>query len=315
MIHSGRFGFVGRRLLQAIPLTLVLLLLVFAMLKVVPGDPAMQVAGPRASAATLQAIRVQLGLDQPVWEQFLHYLGRIATGDFGTTATGSTKVGTLIASGAPVTLVLLAVSTVFTVLIAGATALLAARRPDGLVDRMINVMAAFGVGVPTFWLGIVLLAGVALPTGAFPIGGWGDTPATVLRAAVLPALALSVSVAPVLMASLRSGIVEARRSEYHAAAQAAGVRGWKLTRGFVLRNAAVPPVSLLAALTTLLLSGAVVVESTFGLPGLGLSLTQAAQNRDFNVIQGLTLVFSLAVVVVNLVGDVLVAFLDPRVMV
>jgi peptide/nickel transport system permease protein len=283
------------------------------MLKLVPGDPARQVAGPRASEEQIEKIREQLGLNDPLPTQFLSYLSRISHGDFGNTASGTLQVSDVIRANAPVTALVLTVSIMFTVLIAVPLAIWASRRPNRIVDRGLQVLATFGVGIPAFWMGIVLLVVVALPTGAFPTGGWGATPAEQLRAAVLPALTLSIGVAPILFASLRAAIIDVKRSDYYSAARAAGIEGSRLIRQFVLRNAAVPPVALLAALTTILLSGVVVVESTFGLPGLGLTLVEGAQKRDFNMVQGLTFVFTVCVVGVNLLGDVLIAILDPRV--
>jgi peptide/nickel transport system permease protein len=310
---TGRFGFVGKRLLQTPFLILVVLLAVFLMLKMVPGDPARQVAGPRASEETIQAVRESLGLDQPLWQQFARYVGRVLQGDFGTTANGGVAVRDVISSGASVTMTVLGLTALFSIVISVVLAVIATRRPNGIVDRVVQIAATFSIGIPTFWLSIVLLATVALPTGWFPVGGWGETPAEHFRSAVLPALALSAAVSPILLASLRSSILEVRQADYYTAARAAGLEGHQLLRKVVLRNAALPPVALLAALMTVLLSGAVVVESTFGLPGLGLSLVQGAQRRDFNVVQGLTIVFAVAVVIVNLLGDLLIAILDPRV--
>jgi ABC-type dipeptide/oligopeptide/nickel transport system permease component len=310
---SHRFAFIGKRIVQTIPLLLVVLVAVFSMLKLVPGDPARQVAGPRASEAQIAVVREQLGLNESLPAQFFGYLSRIVHGDLGMTANGALHVSDVIRQNAPVTALVLSITIVFTALIAIPLAMLASHRPNGVIDRGLQVMATFGVGIPTFWMGIVLLAVVALPTGAFPTGGWGDTFAEQLRASTLPALALSISVAPILFASLRSSIIEVKRSDYYTAARAAGVEGSRLIRKFVLRNAAVPPIALLAALTTILLSGVVVVEATFGLPGLGQTLVEGAKKRDFNVVQGLTLLFTVCVVGVNLLGDVLIAIVDPRV--
>lgn len=309
----NRFAFVGKRFLQTIPLLLLVLVAVFSMLKLVPGDPARQVAGPRASEAQINAIREQLGLNDSLPAQFLNYLSRVLQGDLGRTSNGALQVSEVIRENAPVTALVLTVTIVFTLLIAIPLGMLASRRPNGLVDRGLQIMATFGVGIPAFWMGIVLLATVALPTGVFPTGGWGDTPAEQVRASILPALALSITVAPILFASLRSAIIEVKSSDYYTAARAAGIEGSRLVRHFVLRNAAVPPIALLAALTTILLSGVVVVEATFGLPGLGQTLVEGAKKRDFNVVQGLTLIFTMCVVGVNLLGDVLIAAIDPRV--
>lgn len=310
---GGRYGFIWKRLLNTVPVVLVVLVATFILLKLVPGDPAVAVAGPRASPAAIAAVRERLGLDRPVWEQFGSYVGDVATGDLGTSATSGVKVRDIIGQNSSVTLWVVAGGTLVAILISVPAALAAARRPGSAVDRAVRMGALLTLTVPPFWVGILLLSFLAVRTGWFPIGGWPDDPVGRFRSTVLPALTLGLALSPVLIRSLRASLVEVLGAEHVVAARAAGVSGRDLTRRFVLRNAVVPTVALLATTVGYLLFGTVLVEATFGLPGLGQTMIQAAVTRDFPVVQGLTLVFGMGTVLVNLVGDVALAALDPRI--
>lgn len=291
----------------------VVLLCSFALLAFVPGDAARQVAGPRASEERVEQIRRQLGLDQNVFVQMWRYLGRLVRGDFGTTANGSARVGALMRENAPVTIWLLVGSLLLTAIGSLLLAVAAVRRPGGFVDRLVVVSGTVGLALPSFWLGIVLLIAVARPTGWFPIGGWGETWGEQLRAIVLPCVTLAISLIPIITRSLRTSMLEVLSSDYIAAGRSVGLRGWGLFRHFVLRNALVPSVALFASMTGAVLSGTVLVEATFGLPGLGQMMVSGAVNRDLNIVQGLTVVFAFGVVAANIVGDLVVAALDPRI--
>jgi peptide/nickel transport system permease protein len=311
----GRYAFVGRRLLQTVPVVLVVLVATFALLQLVPGDPASAVAGPRASKAAIEHVRADLGLDQPVHVQFAKYVTHVARGDLGNSPISGVPVTTIIRENAPVTLWVLATGSLMAVVMSVSAALIAARRPDGLGDRVVRMGSLLTLTVPPFWVGILLLSFVAARTGWFPIGGWPDGTVDRLRTVTLPAITLGLALAPVLVRSLRASILDVVGADHVVAARAAGVEGWTLTRRFVLRNAVVPTVALLATTMGYLLFGAVLVEATFGLPGLGQTMVQAAVTRDFRVVQGLTLVFALGTVTVNLLGDVALAALDPRIQV
>jgi ABC-type dipeptide/oligopeptide/nickel transport system permease component len=308
-----RYLFILRRAGQALVALLVILIAVFLMLEFVPGDPARQVAGPRASEETVAKVREALGLDQPLPVQFGLYLERLVHGDLGATINSGIPVVDLIANAAPVTFTVVALAVAITLLIASGLTGLSTRRPGSTTDRATQFLATVGVGVPSFLMGILLLMLFAVVLGWFPVGGWSRDPLGQFQSAFLPALTLALAVAPVLYASMRSAILGVRRMDYVDAARSVGLRGWSLSRHFEFRNAAIPPVALLTSMASIMLSGAVVVEATFGLPGLGLALVEGARMRDFNVVQGLTLVFALAVLCINVLGDVLLVMLDPRV--
>lgn len=283
------------------------------MLRLSPGDPARVIAGPRATAASLAAVRHQMGLDQPVWVQYVRYLGRAVRGDFGVNLTGSETVAQVIGQSVGVTAALVAGSAVLTVLICLPLSVLAANRPDGVIDGAVRVVSVGGLALPSFWVGLMLVSYVALPTGLFPVGGWSESFGGQLRALVLPSFTLAISMAPILIRSLRSSLIEVQGADYVKAARAMGVTGLTLTRRFVARNAAVPAVPVIALVIGFLVGGTVIIETTFNLPGLGLALVNAASTRDTNVVQGITLVLGSAVIVIYLVADVALSLIDPRV--
>ena len=311
----GRFRFVVKRLLLTIPLLLGIVLLVFLVLKMTPGDPARQIVGLRASQAQLDQVRQQLGLDDPILVQYIHYVGRLAHGDLGYSFKSLQPVTTAIAERLPVTLWLLAFGAALAMLISVPCAIVSAIRPNGVVDHAIRGLGLVGLTMPSFWVGIVLILLIALPTGLFPVGGFGDTPQEHLRSTVLPAITLAISVAPLQIRSLRASLIGVRSSDYVATARAMGLSESRLMRRFVLRNAAPPTISILALNMGFLLFGAVVIETTFALPGIGQGIVLAARGRDLPLIQGYTLLFAVLVVAVYLIADVVTAMLDPRVVI
>ena len=309
----GRFGFVVKRLLLLIPLLAGIVLVVFLLLEVTPGDPARMAVGLRAPETEVERAREEMGLDRPVIAQYLTYLGDVAHGDLGYSYKSRQPVADTISERAPVTLWLVGAGVLFSLLIAVPLAALAALRRDRAADHAVRGFSVFAIAMPMFWVGIMLITLIALPTGWFPVGGFGDTTADHARAIFLPGLTLGIAMAPVLIRSLRATIVESLESEYVDAARSLGVSGNRLMRRFVLRNSLPPMVTLLAVQSGYFLFGAVVLETTFALSGLGEGIVQAALQRDFPLVQGLTLVFAFCVVAVYLLADVVTALLDPRV--
>ena len=309
----GRFGFVGRRLLHTIPMLLGIVLVVFLLLHITPGDPARNVAGLRASEAELVTVRQDLGIDRPLPVQYIDYVGGLLHGDLGYSYKSRETIASLIQGRLEVTAWLLGAAIVIAGLLAVPLAVIAARRHDRLSDQLIRIACLFGLSMPSFWVGAMLLLLIALPTGWFPAGGFGETAADHLRSVILPGFTLAVGMAPILIRSLRASILGVLDQDYVATARSIGLSENRILRRFVLRNAAASSVTLVALEIGYLLFGAVVVESTFALPGVGQGLVLSARGRDLPAIQGYTLLFAVAVVVVNLVADVVTAMLDPRV--
>lgn len=309
----GRFGFVAKRLLQTIPMLFGIVLVVFLVLQITPGDPARQVAGLRASEADLEEVREELGLNDPVIAQYGRYVGKVLQGDLGYSYKSRKPVADIIGNRVSVTVWLLSGGVLLTLLISVPLGVIAALRKDRLADHAIRGFGLLGLSMPAFWTGVILLLLVALPTGWFPAGGFGDTFEEKLRAIFLPALTLAIGASPFIIRGLRAAMISVMESDYISTARSVGVSGSRLVRRFVLRNAAGPGVTLLAIEVGYLLFGAVVIETTFALPGVGQGLVIAAQGRDLPSVQGYTLLFALVVVAVYLLSDVVTAILDPRV--
>ena len=309
----GRFGFVVFRIAQAVPMVLGIVLVVFLLLHVTPGDPARNVAGLRASEAELELVRAELGVDRALPVQYVDYVAGVVQGDLGYSYKSKEPVTALIGERLMPTFWLLGAGLAMSILIAIPLAALAARTEGRVVDQIIRGACLFGLSMPGFWVGAMLLLGLALRLDWFPAGGFGDTVGDHARSIVLPALTLAIGAAPILIRSLRASILSVRQQDYVATARSIGLPERTVLRRFVLRNAASSSITLLALEVGFLLFGAVVIESTFAIPGVGQGLVLAARGRDLPAIQGYTLLFALAVVVVNLVADVVNTLLDPRV--
>lgn len=309
----GRYRFLARRLLQLIPLLLGIVLLVFLLLKVTPGDPARLILGARATPEQIAGLNEELGLNDPVPVQYLTYLGDVVTGDLGDSVRQRIAVSDIIKERLPVTVWLVALGSLVSLLIAVPLALLASRKPDGAADHGVRIFSTVTLTMPPFWVGILLIAFVALPTGAFPVAGYGDTFAEHLRSLALPALTLGIALAPVQIRSLRAALVDVRRAEYVAMARSVGVGRRRVALHYELKNAVLPMITILTVAIGYSLFGAVIIEQTFGLPGLGQGMLTAVSQRDFPVVQGITLVFALIVVAVQIASDVLYTLIDPRV--
>lgn len=310
---SGRFAFVIRRLLSLVPLLLGILLLVMLLLTLAPGDPARNVAGPRAPQSEVDAVAAELGLDQPVAERYVRYVGQVLSGDLGTSPKSGLAVSEQIVDQLPVTLSVASLGVLLALVITVPLAVAAARRPDGPVDHLVRMVAVVGIGLPAFWLAIMAIRLVALPTGWFPVAGIGEGLGDFLRALVLPATVVAISILAPMVRSLRAAMMELEDAEFVLAARTLGFRGGTLLRSFQLRNAVPPLITVTAAQAGYALFGTVVVEVAFGLPGLGRGLVVASSTQDFPLVQGYVIVFAALIVLLYLVADVLNAAVDPRV--
>ncbi|HLH64464.1 MAG TPA: ABC transporter permease [Solirubrobacteraceae bacterium] len=305
--------YIARRLLLLVPVVFGVTLLVFFSIHLVPGDPARSFLGDRATPTAVAALHREWGLDRPVWVQYWLFVKRLLHGDLGHSLFYQASTVSLLKSDLPVTLLLLLYGAAFAVAIALPLALLAALRPDGVVDQAVRAIGVVGLGMPGFWVGTMLILLLALDAGLFPVAGYGEGFGQHLRSLVLPGLTVALSVAPILIRSLRQGMIAALNSDYVAFARAKGAGPATVLLRYGLRNAAIPAVSVLGVNIGFLVGGTLVIENVFALPGLGSLMVQSILNRDFPVVQGITLVFALLVVLVYLLTDVAYALLDPRV--
>ena len=314
--------FVVRRLLQVLPAVASILVVTFAIVHAAPGDPVVAVAGESGNQEYYDFMRQKFGLDRPVLQQFLTYTGNVLTGDLGTSFAQGERVSTLIAERVPATLLLMV--TALTVSTVGGIALgaLAARRPFGPFDLAASTAALVGYALPVFWMAQLAMLTIAFRTGWFPIQGMTDARADytglahymdVARHLTLPALVLAASEVALITRMARTGILAEMDSDYVMVAQAKGLSRSGAMLHHALRNALLPVVTVVGTRIGLLFSGAVLVETVFGWPGLGRLVLSAARTRDHPVLLGMVLLVAFSLVLANLVTDLLYARVDPRI--
>jgi len=303
---------IAARLLDAAPTMLMVLTLVFLALRLLPGDPALVALGDNASPDQLALFRHRLGLDIPLWRQYLMFLGQVARLDFGLSFINQTPISELLAASVPYTLELTAAATFVGLLLGIPLGVVAATRRGRFADITSRMFALLGFTVPDFYLGALFLIGFALNLGLFPINGAGDGLADQLYHLTLPAMTLGLVKAAFISRLTRSALLEVLGRDYIRTARAKGTRErWVIYR-HALRNALLPIATGLSISILSTLSGSVAIELIFGRPGLGSLLIDAIQTRDYPVVQAALVVFALLVVSVNLAMDLLYVWIDPR---
>jgi len=305
--------FVGLRLLQAVPVLLGVTLVAFLAIHLVPGDPVRIMLQGRASDAAVAEIYARLGMDKPLIVQYALFVGRALVGDLGTSIIQRAPVATIVGERLGASTFLLAYATLISVLLAVPLAVWAAARRDRLADHVIRIAGTVSFAMPSFWIGLILILGFGLTLKWFPIAGFGRGFGGHMHHLFLPALTIALFLAPLLIQSLRAAMLEAMTVEHVEVARAKGLSETRILFKYVLRAALIPVVTILAVNIGWLLSGSVIVESVFSVAGLGTLLVHAVSTRDYPVIQGLTLVFAVLVIGVNLLADLAYALIDRRV--
>src|SRR4029078_6895207 len=300
--------FLLSRLGQSVFILIGVTVITFALAFLVPADPVRMIAGRSASPATVENIRHQLGLDRPVPEQYVRYVARLVHGDLGRSYRQKTQVSTLIASRLPATLLLMAGAIFFELLIGLTAGILAATRRGHFSDQAVMVASFVGVSAPQFLVGLLLLYVFANLLNLFPLGGYGD-----LHHLILPALTLGIGGGGWYSRVMRSSMADVLRQDYIRTARAKGLKERKVVLVHGLRNAILPVVAMVGLDIGIFMSGAVVVESVYGWPGIGQLAWQSIQVIDIPIIMGVTLTAAVAIVLGNLLADLVTPFIDPRV--
>jgi peptide/nickel transport system permease protein len=309
----GRAGFVVQRLLLLIPVAVGVTIVVFFMVHLIPGDPAATILGIHATPKAVALLHQQWGLNRPLASQYWLFLDRLLHGNLGQSIFYGGSVTSLILSHLPPTLWLLAYATVLTVLISVPLAVIAASRKDGVRDHVVRAVPLVGLGMPPFWLGFLLIYAFAISLRIFPVSGYGSGFTGHLQSMFLPSLTVALALTPVVIRSLRASMLNVLGAEYIVTARSKGVPSHRLYRRHVLRNAVIPAVTVLAINIGFLVGTTVIIEQIFAIPGIGQLMINSIFQRDFPVVQGVTLVFAIMVVLVNLLADLSYAALDPRV--
>ena len=301
-----------RRLFGAVLVLIGVAIATFLLLHAAPGNPAEQVLGQRATPAQLHALEHKWGLDASLPSQFWRYAKKVLHGDLGTSLVYGKSVTSLVGPRVGQTALLVAIAVLFAIVMAVPLATLAASRRNSAADQAVRGFSVIGLGLPSFWFGIVLIEIFAVHLNLLPVGGYGSGVGGHLEALILPGITAALAIVPLLIRSLRVGMLEVLDADFVAAARGNGLREPRVLF-HVARNAAVPTVTLLGLNIAYLIGSTVIVEQVFALNGVGQLLLQSIQNRDFPMVQGITLLLAAAVVIVNLLTDLLAARLDPRI--
>lgn len=301
-------SYLVQRLAGALLVTLGVVSIVFLLIHLIPGDPVEIMLGESAAAADREALRSSLGLDLPLATQFLNYLGGLLQLDLGTSIHLRRPVTDLLLERLPATGLLAAVSLLVALLLALPLGILAAVHRDTPWDSGAMGFSMLGVSIPNFWLGPLLILVFSLWLGWFPVSGRNGA-----ASVVLPALTLGTGLAAVLSRMVRSSMLEVLNEDYIRTARAKGLPGRRVVLHHALRNALLPVITLLGLQLGALLAGAVITETVFSWPGIGLLTIEAIQSRDYPVVQACVLLISLSYVVVNLLTDLAYAQVDPRI--
>jgi peptide/nickel transport system permease protein len=305
-----------RRLLSAIPVLFIVSLISFGLMRLIPGDPAASIAGPSATPAQIDQLRRDLGLDEPLLMQLVHYYQGLLQGDFGKSLLLGKGVLAATLERLPVTIGLSLYALVLTLLIGVTSGIIAALRQNTWIDQVAMMIAMLGISIPNFFLGLLMIIFFAVQLGWLPSGGYvpfSQDPIGWLRSTTMPAISLALLQAGLLARITRSGMLEVLRQDYVRTARAKGLPERQVILKHALANALIPIVTVVGIIISLLLSGAVVTEALFSLPGMGQLLTQAVLSRDYPMVQGGLLLVTTFLVVVNILVDILYALIDPRV--
>ena len=329
--------YVIARLAMTLPMILFLLTIVFIILRIVPGDPALLHFEKNVDPAVLDSFRARLGLDVPIWEQYTNYLGGLLAGDFGTSMADFSPISTHIAARFPATLELTLYSMVFAVLLGVALGVKSAKNYDKPSDHGIRLFGIITYAIPVFFLGMILQYILAIELGIFPVNGRfdphyatpthitgmytidailsGNAVAFFVAASyiILPSITLGTVLCGIFIRLTRTNMLETLRQDFVVAAEARGLSDSMVTYGYALRNAFLPIMTMIGLQFATLLAGAVLTETTFNWLGLGTYLIDRINHRDYTGIQGTVVFFGILVSVVTLVMDVLYAYLDPRI--
>jgi len=299
--------FIIRRLLMMIPVLIGVTFVVFFMIHLIPGDPALVIAGEGAPPQQIELIRQQLGLNHPLYVQYLTYLGHVLQGNLGTSIWTNRPVIDEILTRLPTTMELAIASTFITIFVGLLAGMISATKQNSFVDIILMIVALLGISAPSFWIGMMLIFAFALKIHIFPVAGWGS-----FANIVLPAITLGAAGAAIVARMTRASMLEVIRQDYIRTAKAKGVKSQIIVYKHALKNAMIPVITVIGLQFGELLGGAVLVESIFAINGIGRLVVDAINQRDFPLVQGTVLTISVIFVVVNGVVDILYFYFNKR---
>ena len=308
--------FISKRIGQTVPVVLLVSFFVFFVINVIPGDPTLTVLGEFATPEQREIARQQYGFDRPMFAQYLDWLTKTLSGDLGRSLHSNERVWTMLVDRLPVSLELSALALIIALVIGIPAGILAALRRGTTVDTVIGMFSAVALGVPYFWLGVLLILLFAIFFDLLPPSGYvsfTESPVENLKLMILPALTIGLHVAPLIIRQTRASVLQVLSQDYVRTAHAKGLRWSAIVRRHVLRNALIPVLTLVGLQLGNMLGGAIVTETIFSTPGLGSLIVAAVSTRDFPVVQSGIFLVVLLVIFVNLITDILYAYVDPRI--
>jgi peptide/nickel transport system permease protein len=307
---------IGSRLLQALPVILLATFIVFSLLKLLPGDIAVTLAGENATDARIAEIRTIYGLDRPFLLQYGAWLANAVQGDLSQSLLSGEKVAVSIARAFPNTLLIVVIALVMALVTGIPLGIVAAIKPNGSVDKIVGVIASLGVAIPGFWLAMILVAEISLKLNWLPATGakpFGVSPWEAVRHALLPAIAVAAYGMAEVARQLRGSLLEVLSSQYVRTLHAKGLSMSRILWQHGLKNVSVNLFTIISLLVNRMLAATVVVEAVFAIPGMGSLIVRGAIQRDFPIVQGVVFAMVVAVILVNLIADLLCAAVDPRI--
>ena len=308
-----RFAFILKRPIHLIPVLFGISLITFCLMQIAPGDPVRLMLGPRAGQEAIAFVRARYGLDQPLPVQYFYYLLNALRGDFGQSIAYRAPVGSVLLERIAPTLFLILYGLTITIVLTLALASTAARNRGRWPDHLIRFLCVGAVGVPSYFIGLMLIMLFSLRLGLFPVSGYGPTLWNNLWHLFLPALTVGLAVTPILTRNLRATFIQQMDADYAVAGRSKGLSEHYIFTRHVFWNSLLPTVNLMGVVVSFLIGGTVVIETVFNIPGLGNLLVRAVLVRDYFVVQAVTLILAFGIVVTNFIVDVITVALDPRV--
>ncbi len=306
-------GYIIRRVIAMIPVLFALTIFTFFLVRLVPGNPASVMLGPRATPESIAAIERSLGLDKPIFVQYGYFMRDLVQGDMGDSIRKKEPVTTVIGERIGATLFLVFYALVLSVILTVPMATVAALNKERWPDQIVRIFTLGALAMPAYWVGMMLLQLLSVKYQIFPVAGYGDGFTGHLYYLFLPAFSLALAIAALTIRSLRSSILETLGSDYVRTARAKGLSSRTVFTWHVMRNSSLSSITLLGLVFVFLIGGTTIMETIFSIPGIGQLIVRGIFDRDYPVIQGVTLVIGVIVLVTSLVTDIIYAALDPRV--
>lgn len=308
-----QLNYIIKRVLQIIPVLLIITILIFIMIRLIPGDPATVLLGDKATPELVAALKHKMGLDKPIYLQYLIFMKNLLTMNMGDSLLFIVPVSDLLKERLVLTGLLTFIAAIFSVLISFPLGYIAGTNKDNAKDTAIRTGTLVALSMPQFWVGLLLLMLFGVELRWLPVAGWGDTWPEHIKSLILPALTQALTTSALLTRNLRNNVVDVLQMDYVDFARSKGLKEGVVRHRHVIRNALITTVTLLSMQMAYMLGGSIIIETVFALPGVGALMVQAIFSRDYAVVQAVVFVFAFFVLLVNLITDISYSFLDPRV--